>query len=322
LKALHEQPSLNINRDDLFNTLNGIRTLLENAPQVNQKEITDKIQTIERKVDTIDTPGIFNDLNGITADVRGLVNRPTVSPNDLLKGLQGVHDNIDEIKRNPIIAADKPLLTQDHFDTKMVPFVEANAQLVDSEQNRHDQQRAIFDAVQNVHHGLEEVKMRPIFDHKPVTGLAQQIQVYNSDQQRKINAISSKLDAIVVDDGSLGNQVKGMRQEVKEALASNRQIDDAKFQEMGKKLEVVTKVATGAAIASGLTLAVYFGWKAIKGLFGKKKEKAQKIKRSVLDSRAVPSRLHARSWDVKNDMVSLSPSLNCNACQSIANIFR
>jgi hypothetical protein len=91
---------------------------------------------------------------------------------------------------------------------------------------------------------------------------------------------------------------------------------------MGKKLEVVTKVATGAAIASGLTLAVYFGWKAIKGLFGKKKEKAQKIKRSVLDSRAVPSRLHARSWDVKNDMVYLSPSLNCNACQSIANIFR
>jgi hypothetical protein len=306
-KTLREQPSLNINRDDLFNALHHVESMIEHTPSVNGQAILDRIQGVEEAVKAIDTPGLFHDINDLRSRPLG------ISKDDFTTGIQGVHNNIDGLKKNPVIAANAPLLTQDHFDSQMVPFIDGNTQLIESDQRQHEQQRAIWDTVRNVHSGMEDLKMRPVVDHGPVLSMGKQLQVWQDASQRIQKGVSSKLDHILEDHASFGNQVKDMRQEVKQGLATNRQQDDAKLEVMSKKLDGVTKIATGAAIASGLTLAAYFGWKAIKGLFGKKKaktEKTEKTKRQLDDSQNVPSRLHARSWDINPDALDIPLSFN------------
>src|SRR5208282_4910363 len=142
---LENRPGLNINRDELFDRLKRIEQLIHDLPLINQKGMFEKFEKIQAKVDTMDFAGIFNDLNVISVDVKTvsnnvnrvsdnvnyvstniqtLVNRPAgVTPNECREIIQGVHNNIDEVKHNPVLSSNKPLVTQEHFDRTMGPVI-------------------------------------------------------------------------------------------------------------------------------------------------------------------------------------------------------
>src|SRR5204863_7694559 len=121
---LENRPGLNINRDEVFDRLKRIEQLIRDRPAVNQTGMFERFQKIQAKVDAIDLSGIFNHLNVISTDlkpvsnnvnrisdnvnhmstnIQGLVNRPAgVSTNECREIIQGVYNNIDEFKHNPL----------------------------------------------------------------------------------------------------------------------------------------------------------------------------------------------------------------------------
>ena len=200
----------------------------------------EKFEKIQAKVDTMDFAGVFNDLNVISADVKTvsnnvnrvsdnvnymstniqtLVNRPAgVTPNECREIIQGVHNNIDEVKHNPVLSSNKPLVTQEHFDRTMGPVIVKINDLADT----RERGKAILDVVQNVHHGIQESNRRPGFDVRPFSGLSKQLESYHHDDQQNYETIYARLDEMAEDDGSFGNQIKAMRSEFKEAVESDK----------------------------------------------------------------------------------------------------
>ena len=307
---LEKRPGLNINRDELFDRLKRIEQLIHDRPAVNQKGMFERFEKIQAKIDTMDAAGIFNDLNVISADVKTVsnnvnrisdnvnhmstnvqtvVNRPAgVTLNECREIIQGVHDNIDEVKHNPVLSSNKPLVTQEHFDRTLGPVIAKINDLADT----RERGQAILDVVQNVHHGIQESNRRPVFDVRPFSGLSKQLESYHNDDQQNYETIHARLDEIVQDDGSFGNQIKAMRSEFKEALRSDKADHESYQAGLEKKLNVLTKIAGGALIVSVLTAGGVLLWK----LYGKKEDRGNE-KSQAVNKKKVVKRLHARSWD-------------------------
>jgi hypothetical protein len=307
---LEKRPGLNINRDELFDRLKRIEQLIHDRPAVNQKEMSERFEKIQAKVDTMDFAGVFNDLNIISADVKAVsnnvnrisdnvnhmsthvqtaVNRPAgVTLNECREIIQGVHDNIDEVKHNPVLSSNKPLVTQEHFDRTMGPVIVKINDLADT----RERGQAILDVVQNVHHGIQESNRRPVFDVRPFNGLSKQLESYHNDGQQNYETIHARLDEIAQDDGSFGNQIKAMRNEFKEALKSNKADHESYQAGLQKKLDVLTGITGGALIVSVLTA----GGVLLRKLYGKRKDRGNE-KSQAANKKKVVKRLHARSWD-------------------------
>jgi chromosome segregation ATPase len=293
-KLLNERPGLNINRDELFDRLKSIQTGVEAVHPVNEQAIFDMLHAISKKTETIDMPGVFNDLNQMSTEVHGIATKPVVSPNDMREMIQGLHNNIDEVKKAPLLNSNKPLLTQEHYDRSMGPL----AVTIHDLGEHTERGKAILDVVQDVHHGVLESNRRPAFDVRPINGLSKQMESYHNDQSQKYDAIESKLDNLGVDDGTMGSQMNQMRNEFKTALEDDRSQRQAHEVQIKQKIDFLTKVAAGTAIASGVTLLGFLGWKLVKGLFGKKKEADNKkaARAQAVNKAKVGKRLHPRAW--------------------------
>lgn len=294
-KILNERPGLDINRDELFNRLKTIQISLDERPPLNQKEIQEQLYRIEKKCATIDFQGVFTDLTRVEGKVDTLILRPTVSPNEMRQVIQGVHDNIDEVKKNPIMNS-KPLLTQEKFERTIGPL----AVIISDLASERERGQAMLDVIQNVHHGIVENNRKPSFDPKPIIGLSRQIEANYHADQKNYETIKAKLDRIVLDDGSFGAQVKELRSEFKHALDSDKVQRKTSMAEMEKKISTLTKVGGGALIVSAITAIGFFGWK----LFGrKKKEGGTKKSTNEVVNKKIGKRLHARSWNDGSNLV-------------------
>lgn len=292
-KVLHERLVLNINHDELFIRLKAIQKLIEERPAVNQNEIFDKLSLIQKKAETIDFPGLFTDLNGISSHLHNLVNRPTVSPNDLRQMIQGVHDNLDEVKNNPLPVNTKPLLTQEHFDRAIGPVTGSIMDFTDA----RDQRKIILKTVQDIHHGVQESNHRPVFDIRPINGLSRQMEAYHNDDKKNYQAIEVKLKAITVDDANFGSKIKEIRNDFKEVFDYDRLQREADIAQIGQKVDSLTNIARCALVISGITALGMLGWEIMKASIRKKERERRKIRpQQAFNTTNVGKRRHARSW--------------------------
>jgi hypothetical protein len=300
-KILNERPGLNINRDEIFDRLKTIQHFIQERPPVKQKEILDGLEFIQKKCESIDFAGVFTDLRRIEDKVEAENRRAIVSPNEMRQAIQGVHDNIDEVKKNPVMTS-KPLVTQEHFDRTLGPMADTLSDLASD----RDRGKAILDVVQNVHHGVVETIRRPAFNLKPITDLSRLIEANHNDDRKSYENIEAKLDGIVLDDESFGTQMKAMRGEFREALESDKVHRETSRLAMEKKMDTLTKMAEGALIVSAVTAIGFFGWSLGKKLFGgnkKDEEEREQSNAQAVNKKKIGKRLHARSWNQGSDLL-------------------
>ena len=300
-EILNERPGLNINRNELFDRLKTIQHFILERPPVKQKEILDRLEFIQEKCETIDFSGVFTDLRRIEDKVEAENRRAIVSPNEMRQVIQGVHDNIDEVRKNPIMTS-KPLVTKEHFDRTVGPMAVTLSDLAGD----RDRGKAILDVVQNVHHGVVETIRKPAFNLKPITDLSRLIEANHKDDKKSYENIEAKLDGIVFDDESFGAQMKAMRGEFREALESDKDHREMSRLAMERKMDTLTKMAGGALIVSAVTAIGFFGWKLGKKLFGGKKTDEGESKQSTtqaVNKKKIEKRLHARSWNQGSDLL-------------------
>jgi len=65
---------------------------------------------------------------------------------------------------------------------------------------------------------------------------------------------------------------------------------DLNSADVGKKLDLLTKLTMGMAIVGGVTIVGVLGWKLVKGILGGKKENEKKA------AKKPNKRIHAREW--------------------------
>ena len=235
-------------------------------------ELLERLEKIQRKTDSIDFAGLFTDLNGINRDIEGIVNRPPgITADEAREMIQEVHDNIDEIKHNPIMSANKPSLSKEHFDYTIRP---------------------LLDVVQNVHHSIQESNHLPELEPQPISGLSRQIESYHKNDLKNYENLEAKLDGIVSNGGNFGNQVRKLRGEFKKSLEAARKEHEAHQSGLENKIDGLTNVGRGALITSGITLTGLMLWKVARWMTGKKVGRVDKD--SSQDS---GTRVHARSWN-------------------------
>lgn len=285
-KTINEKPGLNVDREELVGHLKSVQGLIKERPPVNQQDILDKLMDVQKQTDTMDFPTVMTDLDSISNDVKAIVNRPTLSGSDMRQMIQGVHDNLDEIKQNPVLTSNRPLLTQDYYDQKM-NTLGVKLDKVDDTQERS---KTILDVVQNVHQGVQDANRRPVYDARPLTGISKQIDDFQQNYQDDLEALKAKIDRIGVDDGDLEEKFAAMKQELKGVMVKSQRGQ----QKLGEAVGGLKKFVLAATILSAIPSLGILGYKIYEKFFKKDKNGASNAKKRTRKQR------HPRDWNVES----------------------
>jgi DNA repair exonuclease SbcCD ATPase subunit len=325
-KMLAEKPGETITKDEIENRLEAVQKTVEQRPATsNHDDILKKIAEVEKKIDKIDFSPMSKNVDTIKSDLTTLINRPYVPQDHLSKFMDAVNTDLTYIKGRPIYRNDKPLLTQEYYDKSIEPLTKK----IDAIQGEHEKTRATMDLVKNVHEGVTSFATRPAYDPAPVkklseqletfhksdhenikllhdkvdalnTGdstqlqdLRQQLELYHKDEHEKFNTIHEKVEAISNQDSSVGAQVKGLRNELQDALLMEMEVRKIGAKKLGGAISTLTKLAGGAAILSGITAAGLFGLELFRAIKRRRENSSQQ------QPQRNAKRHHPRSWNVE-----------------------
>jgi hypothetical protein len=297
---LQQRPGLNMVPEQLFERFDTIQRILESQPVVNQDEIMEELNAIRDKVNTVDFPALVQGLNTIDNKVTQLVDRPYLDPHGMTQQFQRIHDGMNSLREIPILKNDPPLLTEAHFDNTM-------SQLVEGLQNRPIDQKLLEGVqglqhdVHDLQHDVQAVASRPEFDPAQITALANQLEEAHNEDKTAHGLIVSRIEDIHGNEGPIHSGLNRIEDGVKLQVDEIKDQHDLNSADVGKKLDLLTKLTVGMAIAGGVTIIGALAWKLFKGILGgnkgNEKEAAKRLK----------ARIHAREWSgAREPLVSRS----------------
>ena len=249
----------------------------------------EELNTIRDKVGTLDFPALVHGLNTIDNKVTQFVDRPYLDPHGITQEFQRVHDGMNSLREMRILNNDPPLLTEAHFDNTM-------SQLAEGLQNRPIDQ-TLLEGVQGLQHDLhvlqhdvQAVATRPEFDAAQIASLADQLKEARIEDKTAHELIVSRIEDLHGNEGPINAGLNRIEDRTKLQVDGIKNQHDLNSADVGKKLDLLTKLTMGMAIVGGVTIVGVLGWKLVKGILGGKKEDEKEA------AKKPNKRIHAREW--------------------------
>jgi hypothetical protein len=158
--------------------------------------------------------------------------------------------------------------------------------------------KSVLEVVQNIQSGVAQVIERPKFDVRPITSINRMIEANHKADNARYNALVAKIDGVHVDDGGMKTRLDEIEERVNEQLNGVTQKQDSVSKDVSNKLDMLTKITGGVAIAGGALTLGFLGYKLLKAITGggNKEEGGRSPARAKVNKR-----IHARSWGGRNE---------------------